>query len=492
MGTRRTAIRAALATIFVVLGPAAPAQAAPHAGGPAATVPWGASVSLKLDARPVSDPLATPAGPGFVRLAGAQQHAASGEGLIALTMAAPGTSWSSRRDPAAVVDVSVDGGAPQTIELFYGGRPFTYEGFLGPLVSGPHRVEVSSSSTLSAARDAPRVRIMAAQLGVVPATDPSYLADAYAPFIYGRSTSARRYIPLLTYVEQSSNGDGSHTLSYTYVISAHDQGDSIVPAYQWGTWGRMTDIVSIITETVSPSGAVTSASYSSCACEGTPYPDRLMSASDSTTKPFAGSWLAHHPMLRDATATNYLSDQGTTAYRFQQAPVAGPAGGEVREAVMDAHPWTYQVSNQELPREHVISTSPDNILVGDYRQYAIIDSDIATSGSDSVQVELRLAGDPTWYSTDYRQMTAQVPSTFAFHDGGHNRTVIKMPADWAARAIDAIRIRLTVTPRNPPATAIIHSLHVLEVTPQWTILDRPIPAPSVYQAPAVFPGPLPF
>ena len=72
---------------------------------------------------------------------------------------------------------------------------------------------------------------------------------------------------------------------------------------------------------------------------------------------------------------------------------------------MDAHPWTYAISNEELPREHAISTNPDDILVGDYRQYAIIDSDISTSGSDSVQFELQLDNQPTWYSTDYEQMS---------------------------------------------------------------------------------------
>ena len=298
-----------------------------------ARVAWGAGRTLTLDAHPVADPLLTPEGPGYVRLASADGSSgapgdggatdSSGEGMIALTMSAPGTSWASARNTAAVAEVSVDRGAPQTIELFYGTRPFTYEGFLGPLTAGPHRVSIASSSSLSDAHDAPAIHVLAAQLGIVAQSDPGYWALAYAPFIYGRSSSASAYIPLLTYADQSTGPDGSHQLSYTYVISAHDQGDSIVPAYQWGTWGRMTDIVGIINEDVAPDGAVTSAEYSSCACEGTPYPDSLQSPTDSAEQPFTGTWLAHHPMLRDATATNYLSQDGTSAYRSSRPRPAG-------------------------------------------------------------------------------------------------------------------------------------------------------------------------
>lgn len=473
----------ALSALALMLAPSCA-----HAG---ALVAWGHTRTIALKARSVSAPLSTPEGPGKVALLAASRDTSAGEGLIALTLSAPGTSWGSRRDPAAIAQVSLDGRAPQTIELFYGAHQFTYEGFLGPLQAGRHTVRITDSP-LSADRDHSPIRISRIQLGIVSPSDPEYWAVAYAPFIYGRSSSPRRYIPLLTYVDQSTGPDGSHTLSYTYVISAHDQGDSIVPAYQWGTWGRMTDIVSIITEHVEATGSVISAQYSSCACEGTPYPDWLQSPTDSAEQPFTGSWLGHHPMLRDATATNYLSQDGTTPYRFQQTPVAGPQPGQVREAVMDAHPWTYRVSNQELPREHVISTSPDNILVGDYRQYAIIDSDISTSGSDSIQFELQLAGDPTWYSTDYEQMTGGVPSTFAFHDGGHDRGVIKLPLDWSSKPISAFRIRATVTAGSPPASVAVNSLHLLEVTSSWQVIDRSLPPVDVYQAPALDPTTLPF
>ena len=74
---------------------------------------------------------------------------------------------------------------------------------------------------------------------------------------------------------------------------------------------------------------------------------------------FAGAWWGHHPVLRDATGNNDFSDHGTTRFRFQLAPVAAPAAGQARDAVMDANPFTYQVMAEEVARWYAdISTNP--------------------------------------------------------------------------------------------------------------------------------------
>jgi hypothetical protein len=442
----------------------------------------GATATFTTTAATVTDPMAAPEGPGK-RSPATSSGTAAGEGELWLTMDAPGTSWASPTDTAAVVDVSVDGGTAQQIVLFDGASPFTYTGFTGPLTPGPHQLSVRVDPALSHTGVPPTVDVLSARLGVVPAGGPQYDMAAYAPVVYGRTSAASKYTQLLMDASDSPGPSGDQQLSYTYVISAHDQGDSIVPAYQWGLWGRMTDIVTMVAETVAPDGAVLSASYASCGCEGIPdFPDSVMAPQETTAPIPAGDYDGHHPVLRDASATNYLSDQGTTPLRFQQAPVAAPPPGQVREEVMDANPWTYEISNEELPREHVISTDPDDILVGDYRQYAIIDSDVVPHGAQDVQFEIRLAGDPGWYSTDYRQMTAGVPSTFPFNDGGHDRTVIKLPLDWGRRAIVGLRVRLDA-PAGTTATGEVESLEVLEVTSDWRVVARSYPQPvPVYSA----------
>jgi hypothetical protein len=380
---------------------------------------------FEILAQAVGDPLGSSEGPGLVLPHPEPATAGEmGEGVVWLTMRAPGTSWASRVDTSVVVDVSVDGGTSQQIVLFDGANPFTYTGFTGPLAVGPHILSVAVSPTLSHTAASPIVDVDAAELGVVLPSDPDYWTDAYAPVIYGRESSASKYTPLLVDASDAVEAGGDHSLQYVLAVSAHDQGDSIVPAYQWALWGRMTDIVSIVDETVAPDGAVTQATYASCGCEQIPdFPDWVMAPEETT------------------------------------APLAAPPPGQVREEVMDAHPWTYQISNEELPREHLISTNPDDLLVGDYRQYAIIDSNIVEQGAQDVQFEIQVAGNPTWYSTDYRQMTAGVPSTIPFNDGGHTRTVVKLPLGWGR--ITGLRIRLDASFGSlTPATAQIISLEV--------------------------------
>ena len=498
-GTGRRSVGARAAALLVVGSWLASAFASPALAGegptrlgnadrPASTLAApGHPASVEVPAGAVSDPLAYPEGPGTVSPA-VNGPASSGEGVLWLTMSAPGTSWASPSDTAVVVDVRLDAGPAQQVVLFYGARPFTYEAFTGSVGPGRHRVTVSVDPVLSHVQGrVPEVRLEAATLGVVAPGAAGYLLDAYAPVLYGRPSAGQRYTPLLDDAAETSEADGSHELSYVMVFSAHDQGDSVVPAYQWGLWGRMTDVVSVLEETVAPDGDVTSATYASCGCESLPWPPGVM-APEETTAAFEGAWFGHHPVLRDATATNYMSDEGTSAFRFQQAPMAAPAPGQLRSEVMDLHPWTYQVSNEELPREHLISTDPDNLLVGDYRQYAIVDADVAASGAQSVAVELRLAGSPTWYSNDYRQATAGVASTFPFHDGGHWRTVVKLPLDWARRAITGIRLRLNVPPGATATPKIsIGSLEVLEVTPAYTVEARTYPPVVVYTQPSLVP-----
>jgi hypothetical protein len=454
----------------------------------------GAALTFSAAAASVMDPLGAPEGPGLVSpLEGSEPPGTPGEGVFWLTMAAPGTSWSSALNTSVVVDLSIDGGPAQQIVLFDGSTPFTYTGFTGPLTVGPHAVAVGIDRTLShVATTSPRLVLSHFTLGVVPRVSWEYAEVARAPVLYGRQSSAHAYTPLLTSVADTTGASASQDLAYVVVISAHDQGDSIVPAYQWGLWGRMTDMVTILNETITPAGTVAQATYASCGCESLPFfPDSVM-APEETTAPVLSAPYFTHPVLRDASATNYLSDRGTTPFRLQELPVAAPPPGQLRDAVMDEHPWTYEVSNEELPREHVISTDPDDLLVGDYRQYAIVDSDLSVSGTVAVEFSIRLSGDPTWYSTDYQQMTAGVPSTFTFNNGGHTRSAVKLPLGWLRRRVVGFRIRLEVPPgAKAVATVAVHSLDLLAVTPQWSVLAVPLPPISVVTGTSLDPAPLP-
>ena len=164
-------------------------------------------------------------------------------------------------------------------------------------------------------------------------------------------------------------------MSYTFIWSHEDSGTGFVPFLEWGTWGRMTDIENAIAFTVAADGSTSGATYLWGGEPATGFPDS-QGALQEVDEPFTGGWDGHHPILRDATGNNDFSVAGATPFRFQLAPVPGPAPGQTRESVMDAHPFTYQVSGQEVARWYGdVSTDPRSPEPGDARQYATIDLD---------------------------------------------------------------------------------------------------------------------
>lgn len=417
---------------------------------------------------------------------------------MSLVMSAPGTSWSSSTDTSTVVEVRVDGGPSQQIVLFDGAEPFRYEGFLGTLTGRDHCVSITVRPDLSHDTTVtPRILVYSVSLQMVPNDSPDYMIESHAPVLYGRSTSAAGDTPLITYGQQSPDPDGVDTdLSYTVVWTHEDVGDGLVAAYEWGLWGRVTDIETVLHERVDPGGKVLSASYLSCGCEGVPvYPDIVPedpAQGGETDKPYprtgASPGLGDHLGIRDATGNNDIAPTGTTAFRFQQALVAAPPAGQVREAAMDANSWTYRISDDEVSRETPSSRDPRSVLAGRSPQYLIVDLDSRPVGTGSVSVAVQLDHGP-WYSNDYQQLTAPGPaSTFPFYNGGHGRTVIKLPAGWHSSQITGLR--LTLNAAQPGASVSLASgpaIHLIEVTDRYQTRSRPAPSPQIADGTQVIP-----
>src|SRR5579875_1947940 len=337
---------------------------------------------------------------------------AVGVGLLRLAMGSPGTSWGPGQPSSTVVDASLEDmstgqslGAQQFV-LFWGGRPFVYGGFTG-LVRQSDRYRLTLKVEPPASRgglsqplpgQVPEVQLLASSLELVNPSNPAYLAYAYAPVMSGRSTSALHAVPLLAYADEPPAGDGATNLSYVVVWSHVDAGTGFLPFGECGRWGRMTDIEGAISLTVERDGRVIGAKYLWGGEPLTGFPDSE-SALKEVEAPFSGEWWGHHPVLRDATGNNDFSDKGTTRFRFLLAPVAAPATGQLRDAVMDANPWTYSVMGEEVARWYAdVSTDPNSPAPGEAEQYAIIDMSTSGRGVSSVAVDLRLGGQ--WYRSD--------------------------------------------------------------------------------------------
>ena len=403
-----------------------------------------------------------------------------GEGLLALTMSAPQTSWADPDDTAVVVQARVDHGPWQQIVLFEGAQPFTYEGFTGPLRTGPHVVTVRIRRDLThVTRHAPLAVIVKQSLVVVRPSSPAGFELAHAPVLYDRRVSTTQDTPLITYAENVPEPDPSHLglrrLTYVVTWSHEDAGTGFVPWLEWGTWGRMTDIETAISLVVDRAGHVTGATYLTCVTCGRGFPENR-TALDETEAPFHGRWFAGHPILRVATGNNDLSEVGTTALRFQQALAAPPAPGQTREGAMDLNPWTYGVMGHELQRDRAdYSTSAGSPGPGDPRQYLIVALDSSAQRAAAVGVDIRLAGSSQTYSND-------LATTYPLYAGGAGRTVVKVPLGQVAKTITLLRLRvLGASPASLPSLTVRRA-RVLEYVHGKIVVRRTPPVQVVTQA----------
>jgi hypothetical protein len=404
-----------------------------------------------------------------------------GEGLLRLALAAPGTSWGPGTPSSTVVDAALTDlsthqvvGTQQFV-LFWGASPFVYAGFTGPVrLSDRYSVKISAEPPAAVHGLSqpgllpPQAVLLASALEVVSPTNPQYLAYAYAPVVYGRSTSALHDVPMLMYAAVAPASGGAHVLSYIMVFSHEDGGTGYLPFLEWGTWGRMTDIDNAISFTVSAAGSISGARY---LWGGEPigFPDSQTSPQE-VDRPFTGVWWGKHPVLRDATGNNQFADFGTTPFRFQLAPVAAPAPGQVREAAMDANPFTYEVMANEVARWYTdLSTSPSSPDPGQAEQYAIVDMDTAGRGVSSVAVDVRLSGSDQWFGSDLGWGYPLVGT-------GHVRTVVKLPVGWGSSSITGLQ--LAVEPPSAAPTLTVRFVHIERFT-GTQVVQIPVPNASV-------------
>ena len=410
----------------------------------------------------------------------------SGDGLLRLALNAPGTSFGPGTPSTVVVDATLTDATTSTVigtqqfVLFWGGQTFTYAGFTGPVTTGDAytvRLAVEPAASVGGlsqpiAGDIPTADVVDSQLEVVDPTNPQYLAYAYAPVMFGRTTSALQDVPLLADATATPVSGGTQ-LSYTIIWSHEDSGTGFLPLLEWGEWGRMTDVENAISFTVpsSPAGAIpTDATYLWGGEPATGFADS-QSALQETDEPFLGTWDGTHPVLRDATGNNDFSDQGTSAFRFQLAPVPGPAPGEAREAVMDANPFTYQVMGEDVARWYADgSTDPDSPEPGQAGQYGIVDLTTTGTGVDSVRVAIQLSGGSAWYTND--------AGTGAALTGlGHNRTVVKFPVGWQSQTVTGVRVE--ATPASSTSSLSVSSFQLESLQSDDSVVDVTTPTPQV-------------
>src|SRR3989442_9234453 len=125
------------------------------------------------------------------------------------------------------------------------------------------------------------------------------------------------------------------------------------------TWGRATDIEYVYSVELDDAGKLLGEEFQ---------------GKDHKRLPFRGPHEGTHPLEWVVTDNNMVGDQGDTTRRYALAPERFDLTDVSREAVMDAHPWTYRMSAQEARREGRVAEDarPGAGKIPDPRRFAAL------------------------------------------------------------------------------------------------------------------------
>ncbi len=367
------------------------------------------------------------------------------EVVATLTAGCGGCSWGVKGREAAVLVLEVDGRYSQHLPLVRGETVADYAVLLGSLSAGPHRLRVRRDARVSS-RDAGAVTIGAITFRHSTAADPDHEAVAHAPLVYARpgTLKAKSDLPLLTWYETEPTARGRR-LRYSVVFTNEDGGTP--PDRLMATWGRTTDLEFVYSVELDGAGRVL---------------EELHQAKGHELVAFAGRREGVHPLLWVVTENNMLGEHGKTRERFAPAPWSVELLDRSREAVMDAYPWTYRVSSEEVRREgRVVEGAPGGSKrIPDPRRFVFLEA--CAPGMDvTLAFAVGVAGSEgglAWHPSDGGGPRFRVSREAHNFPNGCFQSAAALPPGVEASAIRAVRIQAhTRKPRKdepplPPGT----------------------------------------
>jgi hypothetical protein len=207
-------------------------------------------------------------------------------------------------------------------------------------------------------------------------------------------------------------------LQYTAIFSNEDGGTSTRALM--ARWGRTTDIEYVYRHDLSTGRAT-------------------IQAKDHREIAFDGRRDGAHPMLIPVTKNNMVAAVGTSAVRYQLAPVTVDLTRATRESIMDAHPDLYRVMARELEREGKLrpfgAVAGENI--SDPRNYLYLDF-LVRNRHSAVAVLVRLDGERTWRSSHLGR------PDYAIEREGWVRTTVELPPGTKAGEVAEVAFECLV------------------------------------------------
>lgn len=354
--------------------------------------------------------------------------AAAGEVVAALRASCAGCDWGRRGREAAALELRVDGRYSQHVLLTRGETLADYRVALGPLAEGRHTLAIAFDNVASA-REIHGAAVASVAIEPLAPGSAEATALARAPILHARPNTLGRFsdVPLVMWYERDETPRGER-LRYSVVFSNEDGG---TPSDRlMATWGRLTDIEYVYGVERDRDGRVLAEEYQ---------------AKDHALLGFSGAHEGAHPVLYVATDNNMLAERGETTLRFAPAPVGFALQGVSREAVMDAQPFTYQVSAREARREERVDDKarPGYRKIPDPRRFATLEACAATQDTTiafSVGVRSR-GGALVWFDSDYGLPNFRIGRRASEFPNGCFRGAAALAKDVKPDEIVALRFR---------------------------------------------------
>ncbi len=392
---------------------------------------------------------------------------AAGEAVAVVRAACRDCDWRMLGREAVVIRVSLDGVYSQHLVLVRGAATADYRIALGRVGPGPHRITFARDAALSAANaGAPSI----ASVGVEVLRDntPEAAALSMAPFVYSRADAVGRFtdVPILAWYEVGPAPRGRQ-FRYSVIFTNEDGGTKTDRLM--ATWGRTTDVEYVYGAELDASGRVVSEEIQAA---GHKYPA------------FEGRHEGKHPLLWVDTDNNMVGPQGVSAVRYAPAPERFDLTDKSREAVMDAHPWSYRIAADEMEREGKIEADarPGSGRIPDPRAFIYVEACTELRNATlAFSVRMRdAAGEERWFDSD-RGM-----SEFRIAHAGCFRGAVPGPAGEGTPSV--LRFRAFAHPEKgstePAMVTLTRVTRVFSLGPDYG------PMPSTFQWTGSLPLPI--
>ena len=345
---------------------------------------------------------------------------APGEAWIAITLAAPGTSW--ERGEAAVVTLDVDGGARQEIIVAGGEDPVEYLRLLGPLPRLSHSLRIRLDPELSS-RAAREVTVGALRVGSVGEAAPEAFIWRHAPILHYRALespldSVTTDTPLLLF-HRPLTARGETGIEYHVIYSHEDEGTDLSGLL--ACWGHTTDIEWVYRVVRDEAGRIVREEFQGPGHEAVPFR--------------GGRACGRHPVLQVSTRNGLVTDRVTCPFRVALAPALAQPRDEPREGVQHRFPWITRVSALEVLRQVPLEAlpAPASRAAADPRCYLFLQWKRAPGATLPLEAGVRVRD--TWYTSAWGR------PDLAFREADAESTAVKLPAGTTEQDVTAISLR---------------------------------------------------